>query len=61
MLKKITRWCDEHKMSIRAFEIACNLSNGTVGKWDNSNPSLESIKKISEYTGISIDEWLKKE
>jgi len=47
-------------MSIMAFEQKCKLANGVVGGWrdDNLKPSLTSLTKIVEATGIPITEWL---
>lgn len=57
---KIVAYCKEHDMSIMAFEQSCGLANGVVGKWkDNGmDPSLTSLKKIADATGISIADWL---
>ena len=60
---KIVAYCKENGLSIAAFEKKCGLANGVVGKWedDRLKPSLSSLEKISEATGISISKWLKEE
>lgn len=59
--EKIVSYCKEHNISIMAFERLCGLANGVVGKWENDElkPSLTSLTKIAEATGISIGDWLK--
>jgi len=60
---RIVAYCKENNMSIMAFEKLCGLANGVVGKWegDKLKPSLMSLTKISEATGIPISDWLKQE
>lgn len=62
MYEKIVAYCKEHNMSIMAFEKLCGLANGVVGKWENDKlqPSLTSLTRIEEGTGIPIAEWLGK-
>ena len=58
--EKIVAYCKENNMSIMAFEKMCGLANGVIGKWENDKlkPSLSSLSKIVEATGIPIAEWL---
>ena len=58
--QKVVDYCKDHDMSIMAFEQLCGLANGVVGKWkdDEMNPSLSSLTRIAEATGIPIAEWL---
>lgn len=61
MYKKVIQYCKEKGMPISAFEKMCGLANGTVNGWKNhggGNPRGETIKKISENTGISIEKWM---
>ena len=59
--EKIVAYCKENNMSIMAFEKKCGLANAVVGKWedDKLKPSLSSLEKIANATGISIADWLK--
>lgn len=57
--EKIVKYCEEHNMSIMAFEQLCGLANGVVGKWNGElNPSLASLNKIVKATGVPITDWL---
>lgn len=60
---KIVRYCKENGLSIMAFEKKCGLANAVVGKWENDKlkPSLSSLSKIADATGIPIADWLKEE
>lgn len=60
---RIVAYCKENNMSIMVFEKMCGLANGVVGKWENDKlkPSLTSLTKIADATGIPITDWLKSE
>lgn len=57
---KIVAYCREHNISIMAFEKKCGLANTTVGNWENDKlkPSLSSLTKNADATGIPIADWL---
>ena len=58
--QKVIAYCEKHNLSVSAFETKCGLANGTVNGWKNgSDPSLVSLKRISEATKISVAKWLK--
>ena len=59
--KKVTKYCKENNISIMAFEVKCGLANGIVSKWVNgNNPTLNTIVKISQATGVPIEYWVSK-
>ncbi|MEE1085782.1 MAG: helix-turn-helix transcriptional regulator [Schaedlerella sp.] len=34
------------------------MSNGAIGKWRNSNPTVDKLKKVADYFGVSIEYFL---
>lgn len=46
------------KVSIRKVERDCDFANGTLSKWNKSIPSVENLKRVANYFGITIDELL---
>ena len=58
---KVKKYCEENKISIAAFEKMCGIGNGTVARWeqDDSRPSLQSLEKMQQATGIEVTEWLR--
>lgn len=42
-------------LSIRQFEIKCGFSNGTITRWKNHSPNIESIIKVAQILNVSID------
>lgn len=55
---KIEILCKEKNISIRAVEMASNLSNGSIGKWNEADPGARKLKAVADYFGVSIDFFL---
>lgn len=58
---KVIEYCEQNNLSISAFEKMCGIGNGTVAQWNPeldkpSTPSLETLKKIENSTGIPVTE-----
>ena len=34
------------------------MGNGTVRGWKTSSPSIENLKKVADYFGITVDELI---
>lgn len=49
-------------LSLTSLEREAGIGNGTIGKWFNegSNPNLETIQKITEILGCTIDDLVVK-
>lgn len=60
IFEKVKKYCEDNKLSIAAFEKLCGIGNGTVARWecDESRPSLQSLEKMQQATGIKVTEWL---
>ena len=60
----VLEYCKKNNLTIRGFEKMCGIGNGVVAEWgkeDNpSNPSLSTLEKISNSTGIPLEKWLSK-
>ncbi len=59
--ENIKRLCEERHTSIFAVEKACCIGNGTLGGYADGVrlPSAKTLKKLSEFFGVSVDELLK--
>ena len=60
---KIKLYRENKKMTQNELADILEVSSGTVSKYESGilEPSIESIKRLSELFGISIDELLKDE
>ncbi len=55
---KIAALCKERGISISKLEKEVSIGNGTIGRWDTSSPTVENLKKVAGYFGVSMDELL---
>ena len=63
MYNKIMKYCKENNMPLSAFEQMCDIGNATIEKWNPkkekpSKPTLTTMEKIADKTGIPLTEWL---
>jgi len=47
-------------MSIHSIEKDLKLSNGTISKWNKSNPSAFNLQKVADYLGVTSTYLLNK-
>lgn len=48
-------------ISISKMERDLELSNGTINHWDQHNPSLDNLIKVSDYLNCSVDYLLSRD
>ena len=48
--------CKEKGITISALEKAVGLGNATIKGWAKSSPRVDSLKKVADYFGCSLDE-----
>ena len=53
--ENVKRLCEKKRMSIRALEQCASLGNGTIGKWSESTPTIETLYMVAEVLGTTID------
>lgn len=55
ILRKIEELAKEHGISITFLEKKLSFGNGTIRSWDKCSPSVEKLKKVADYFGVSIE------
>lgn len=58
IVKKI---CLEKGISVRQVKKQCNLSNGSISKWNENEPGIRKVQKVAKYLGVPIEELLEPE
>lgn len=58
ILKNITRLCKEKGVSVAKLEREVGIGNGTISRWGTSSPTINNIKAVAEYFGVSVDDLL---
>ena len=52
----IVRHAKNKGVSIREIERVCELSPGSVCKWNEVSPSVRSLRKVADFLECSLDE-----
>lgn len=58
MYNKVKCMCDENGITITALEREIGLGRRTIAKWQKSSPTVENLKKVADYFGVSIEYFL---
>lgn len=56
----IKQRCAEKGLSVRSVEREAQLTNGTISKWNNCEPSANSLLRVASILGCTVEELLKK-
>lgn len=54
----VKRICEEKGLSVGSIEKALNFSNGSICKWNESEPGIRKVQKVADYLGVSIEKLL---
>ena len=55
IVNQITQQCVKKGITIAKLERETGISNGTIGKWGRSSPTVEKLEKVADYFGVSLD------
>lgn len=58
---KIKEMCKERGISVKELERRADLGDGTVKKWKDFYPRAESLVRVAEVLGVTVDELLRGE
>ena len=56
--EKIRQLCKEKGISIAALEKTVGVGNATIRGWAQSSPTVENLKKVADYFGVTLDELI---
>ncbi len=58
LLQNILALCKERKIPVSRLEKEIGLGNATISRWGVSSPSVENVRKVAEFFGVTIDSLL---
>ena len=61
MLKTIRNIAKQKGIPLAKIERACELGERSLYRWDTNYPSVDKVKKVADYLGVTVDELLKEE
>lgn len=59
LYNNIKTLCKKNCMSISQLEQSVNLGTGSVKRWNENIPSVDKVKRVADYFGVTVDELLK--
>lgn len=58
ILDNIKFLCGRNNISIAALEKEAKIGNGTIARWDESLPRVDSLQKVADHFGVTVDALL---
>lgn len=55
---KIKAICEEKGMSVRQLEVSAGLKNGAISKWNDSSPTIKSLKAVADVLKVKVDKLI---
>ena len=55
MYEKIIELCTENNITVTALEAKLGFGRATISKWKESSPSVQNLKRVADYFGVSVD------
>ncbi len=59
IFNNIKNLCIKNGISISALENKMGFGNSTIQKWRFTSPSIDKLKAVADYFGVTVDELLK--
>lgn len=57
----VKKVCSEKGVSVGYVEKQCELSNGSISKWNENEPGIRKVQKVADYLGVPIEKLLEDE
>lgn len=58
MVENIVNLCKANKLSVNKLEKLCGISCNSIYRWDVHAPSVDKVKAVADYFGITVDELI---
>ena len=55
LLSNIVKLCEKKGISLAKLEKETGISNGTIGRWGESSPTVENVRKVAEFFDTTVD------
>lgn len=55
MVEIIRTLVAQNGITLKSLEKEIGIGNGTIRKWNQSHPRIDTLQKVADYFGVSID------
>lgn len=59
LVERIYALCKERGLSMKSMEEAAGVAVGTVGRWGTHTPSVDKVKRVADFLGVTVDYLLR--
>lgn len=56
--KNIQKLCKEKGVTVAEVERTLGFGNGIIGRWRESVPRIDNVKKVADYFGVTLEYFL---
>lgn len=57
--ENIRRFARESGKTISDVEVGAGITKQTIWRWDKHSPSIDKVKAVADYLGVTIDELVR--
>lgn len=58
-LDKVKELCEKDNITFAELEKTLRIGNGTIRRWENKNPRIDTLKAVADHFGVTVDELIK--
>lgn len=58
IITNIKKIASDRNLTIKQIGKESGVGENAIYRWDKQNPNLSSLKKVSDYLNVSVDELL---
>ena len=55
LIKNVKALCAENGITITELERNAGIGCGTIGRWTKSSPRVDTLKKVADYFGVTME------
>lgn len=55
MFEKIKELAEKKKISLTELSLKMGWASKAIYNWRNTNPSIDKVKKVADYLGVTVD------
>lgn len=56
MYTQVLRFCEARGISVHRLEKELGFGKSTIARWQRSSPRLDSVKKVADFFGVTLEE-----
>ena len=61
LLNKIKALAKARGLTIMQVEELCGIGKKSIYSWNTNKPSIDKVKRVADFFGITVDELIKEE